>query len=301
MKIRLNTSESITAVLAAAAATTNPKAIVTREGRAGITTDVVALTDDTAVALLESVDAAGDTLIGLSICNVDTAAVTLTLNKKISGTSYPIIKAMVLAVGDTLVLGEEWTVLDASGNTKMSFASATTTFAGDVTMSAGTDLIFSGTTGQSEIHVVDNLADALSVKIAGGADLLVADTSTGAIVLTVGASVRVNVLGSAQIGNATADLVAFHGATPTDQCAAYTQTFSTADRTHAARTATALTVADGAGTNDGTIGAITADPSVIAAIQELAAAVNALIVDLADTAGVVNAVVDDLQEKGISG
>ena len=38
----------------------------------------------------------------------------------------------------------------------------------------------------------------------------------------------------------------------------------------------ALTVADGAGTNDGTIGAITGDASVIAAVQELAAKINAL-------------------------
>jgi hypothetical protein len=58
-------------------------------------------------------------------------------------------------------------------------------------------------------------------------------------------------------------------------------------------------VADGAGTNDGTIGAITADASVIAAVQELAAMVNALIVDVADTASVVNSVVDDLQTFGL--
>lgn len=38
----------------------------------------------------------------------------------------------------------------------------------------------------------------------------------------------------------------------------------------------ALTVADGAGTNDGTVGAITADASVIAAVQELAAKINAI-------------------------
>lgn len=35
--------------------------------------------------------------------------------------------------------------------------------------------------------------------------------------------------------------IGFHGTTPCDQCAAYTQTFSTAERTHAARTAGALT------------------------------------------------------------
>lgn len=46
----------------------------------------------------------------------------------------------------------------------------------------------------------------------------------------------------------------------------------TADGTVAAMTpVTALTVTDGAGTNDGTIGAITADASVIAAVQEIAA------------------------------
>lgn len=36
----------------------------------------------------------------------------------------------------------------------------------------------------------------------------------------------------------------------------------------------ALTVADGAGTNDNEIGAITADASVIAAVQELASQIN---------------------------
>lgn len=39
----------------------------------------------------------------------------------------------------------------------------------------------------------------------------------------------------------------------------------------------ALTVSDGTGTNDGTIGAITGDASVIAAVQELAAKVNAIL------------------------
>lgn len=49
---------------------------------------------------------------------------------------------------------------------------AAQTFTGDVTLSGGVDLIFSGTTGQSELHVTDNLADALSVKIPSGNDLL---------------------------------------------------------------------------------------------------------------------------------
>lgn len=47
-----------------------------------------------------------------------------------------------------------------------------------------------------------------------------------------------------------------------------------------------LTVTDGAGTNDGTIDAITGDASVIAAVQELAAKVNAVLVALR-TAGII--------------
>jgi len=83
------------------------------------------------------------------------------------------------------------------------------------------------------------------------------------------------------------------------QRSAYTQTYSTADKTHAAPTAATLTVTDGAGTNDNTIGAITADASVIAAVQELADEINKLVADLADVKQLVNSVIDDLQALGI--
>lgn len=67
----------------------------------------------------------------------------------------------------------------------------------------------------------------------------------------------------------------------------------------AATNLTALTVADGTGTNDGTIGAITGDASVIAAVQELAAALNTqrslntvLINAVASLAAKVNKLID---------
>lgn len=63
-------------------------------------------------------------------------------------------------------------------------AAALVTAAG-ITLTGGTDLIFSGTTGQNEVHVTDNLADALSVKIASGADLLVLTTTDNAEVFGV--------------------------------------------------------------------------------------------------------------------
>lgn len=83
------------------------------------------------------------------------------------------------------------------------------------------------------------------------------------------------------------------------RAAAYTQTYSTADRTHAAPTAAALTVADGAGTNNNTIDAITDNASTIAAVQELADEINKLVADVADVKQLVNAVIDDLQTLNI--
>jgi len=97
----------------------------------------------------------------------------------------------------------------------------------------------------------------------------------------------------------SADKIGFFGATPVVQRTTYTQTFSDADRTVSTPTSTTLTVVDGAGTNNQSIAAITADASVIAAVQELAAAINALIVDNADTKTTVNALIDDLQALGL--
>lgn len=82
--------------------------------------------------------------------------------------------------------------------------------------------------------------------------------------------------------------------------AAYTQTYSTADRTHANPTAATLTVADGAGTNDNTIGAITDNASTIAAVQEIVDEINKLVADVADVKQLLNAVIDDLQSWGVA-
>lgn len=93
--------------------------------------------------------------------------------------------------------------------------------------------------------------------------------------------------------------VGFHGTAPAAQGSAYTQTYATADKTHAAPTAATLTVSDGEGTNDNTIGAITADASVIAAVQEIADEINKLVADVADVKHIVNSVIDDLQAHGL--
>ena len=111
--------------------------------------------------------------------------------------------------------------------------------------------------------------------------------------------------------------IGFFGAAPVVRPSAYTQTYSTADKTHAARTASTLTDNSG-GTADTTIALIPpvstpampgseadiAEVNAMAsairdAIADLAAQVNNLITDQQDTAQALNSVIDDLQALGL--
>ena len=115
--------------------------------------------------------------------------------------------------------------------------------------------------------------------------------------------------------------ISFYNQTPVARPSAYTQTYSTANKTHANRTAAALTDNSGGGdTPDGTIGEIVninlstsntyTDSAVNGAvnavvddaanaIEECAAQINNLIADQADTAQIVNSIIDDLQALGL--
>jgi hypothetical protein len=150
------------------------------------------------------------------------------------------------------------------------------------------------------------------VSIEGDLDVSGSITSSGGLeagsdadIDTLTVSGDVNFDGSVLPGlfatDQSADKLGFFGATPVVKGSNYTQTYSTADKTHANPTASTLTVADGAGTNDNTIGAITADASVIAAVQEIVDEVNKLIADVADVKQLVNSVIDDLQLFGLVG
>jgi hypothetical protein len=101
-----------------------------------------------------------------------------------------------------------------------------------------------------------------------------------------------------KIGTTTTQKIGIWGNTPVVRPAAYTQTYATATRTHENPTAAALSMADGAGTNDNTIGAITADASVIAAFQEIVDEVNKAVADIANVKQVLNQSIDDDQLVG---
>jgi hypothetical protein len=83
---------------------------------------------------------------------------------------------------------------------------------------------------------------------------------------------------------------------------AYTQTYATADKTHADLTSATLTAASG--TADGTVsdvGAAFNQTTLNNNFQECATQINALRVDLVDLKNLVNSLIDDLQALGLVG
>lgn len=163
MQINLGSGDSLTAVQAGAVTTTAPTSKVDFVDGASQQTAMKALAGVTAVTLLSGQSNGTRTVTGLSVLNGDTVTQTVTVSHIQGGVTFPIV-IMTLLAGETLVIGSNGVnVLDSSGNIKLAFASSATTFTGDVTLSGGKDLIFSGTTGQSLIQFPDNLASALVI------------------------------------------------------------------------------------------------------------------------------------------
>ena len=99
------------------------------------------------------------------------------------------------------------------------------------------------------------------------------------------------------------DNLGFYGIGPIARPSAYTQTYSTADKTHANPTATALTDNSG-GTAGQTLAAITGGGAACEnatkdAVASLADEVNKLIADMADVKQLSNSIIDDLQSLGL--
>ena len=111
-----------------------------------------------------------------------------------------------------------------------------------------------------------------------------------------------------QLGNGTGDTLGFFGATPVDRPSAYTQTYSTADKTVANATAAAVVLSnmtDGSANNTLENVGATNSGDVSSAIEKnfdkIGDEVNALIADVDDLRKTVTAIIDDLQELGLVG
>jgi hypothetical protein len=173
---------------------------------------------------------------------------------------------------------------------------------GSLTLNAGlasgtgtSNIVFQ--TGQSAASgVLQTLTTRLTIDNAG--DFTFAD----------GVDFIVGSTNGTKFATATTQKIGFYNATPIVRPSAYTQTFATADKTMAARTAAALTNNTG-GTVSTTLAAITAGATytqadmlaVKNALASLADQVNKIRTDDLDTANVVNSIVDDLQALGLVG
>lgn len=172
--------------------------------------------------------------------------------------------------------------------------------------------------------VVDGSADAVQLKAQGHStqtnNIFEVENSSAVDQFTVSNSGKAFVAGEAEIDGAInhdGSEVGFYGVTPATRPAAYTQTYSAATRTHSNPTASALTDNSG-GTANTTVQALTdpantpltADdlrddlvanliPEIRNNFADLAAQINALIVDVANAKQVLNQAIDDQQTNGL--
>lgn len=125
MLATLGPNNSLTLVLSAAATTTNPSySVLWRDGSASeFGNPVGALTDDTAVTVVAAPGAGLREVKSIDVYNRDTAAVTVTYARVVSGTSYT-LASVTLQVGDALHIDATGRrVTDSSGQIKQTATS----------------------------------------------------------------------------------------------------------------------------------------------------------------------------------
>lgn len=141
MRLKVLAGETITAVLSAAETSADCKVLViTSDNSSGLTSSWATTDGVTAVTLFTGVNPVAF-LEGITLCNVDTGAITVTLKHVISGTGYTFAK-VTLQVSDTLVIDAEGIrVIDVNGQIK------TAAEANSVTTAAVTATTGGATTG----------------------------------------------------------------------------------------------------------------------------------------------------------
>lgn len=161
MKLYFGSNDSLTVAMSDAADTTNPTyTSLYFKGDGGFVPTSGSLSGTTAVTLVPAASATGmNRLESLFICNVDAAAVTLTVSRVVSGTSYTLF-VTTLAVSDTLIVDDSgYRVVDSEGQSKGS---------ADPTELAG---VTAGTVAASKAVVVDSNKDAAAFRTVGVVNL----------------------------------------------------------------------------------------------------------------------------------
>lgn len=200
----------------------------------------------------------------------------------------------------TFVLANDLSAVEGLSTNGIAVRTATSTWttrtitgtANQITVSNG-----DGVSGNPTLSTPQDIHTAASPTFAGITITSIVTITGTTIAIVDGVNVTTGTTTGTKFGTAANQLLAFHGATPTDQCAAYTQTYATADRTLSAYTAddesAAYTGIDNA--QAGTVYAQLTD------LNALRTAYENLRAFAEDIAGMINSVVDDLQEKGLVG
>ena len=157
----------------------------------------------------------------------------------------------------------------------------------------------------SEIAAILNGTSANAQTFTGGATF----TTTGITITDV--DIALSATTGTKIGTATTQKLGFFNATPVVQRSAYTQTYSTADKTMANLTSTAHTY-PGSGNlfdaaaadlliNIRTDSTANAVADTVVNVKSLADNLNQAIADITDVKQAVNSLIDDLQALGLVG
>ena len=194
--VTLNGStDKVQVVLAGAKTTADATVHASWNGNGGPATATKNTNGVTAVDVIAGQDGAPPVSVnGIVVSNTDTAAITLTVQRSLSGTVYPIVKSIVLQVGDTLVMNpnNKFNVVDSSGNERgtanASIVRASQTYKVNGVVKAGTTAGWTvgaaNNLGTMATVAASQTACTLVVKIDG---LHVGDTITG---FTINSSIQ---------------------------------------------------------------------------------------------------------------
>ena len=218
MQFKLNSGDTLKAVLAGAKTSVDPSVKVSYRDTKPQPSKFVALNGTTPVTLMEGTDNSSPIVEGLTLCNSDTGAITVTFSQVVGGTSHTALK-VTLAVDDTLIVDDEGVrVIDVSGDIKTSTVANTGNLsldsAGKITDANGNELIkFPSTVASAinELQVTNAAAgDPVDLAATGGdtdINLQLTPKGAGLVVANGPLQVRDSVAVTATTGGGTTGLI----------------------------------------------------------------------------------------------